>query len=352
MMANAALPHRGRGHHLVRHRLRPRLHLPARRGRPRLPPAAARGRGGVRGGLPRQERPRHRRSTSTITVHAGAGAYICGEETALLDSLEGRRGQPRLQAAVPRPSPASTPARPSVNNVESHRLDPGDHARTAPTGSRAWAPRSRPASASSACPATSRTPGPVRGAARHHAARAARHGRRHARPAAQAEVLDPGRLVDAVVHRRAPRRAARLRVGRPRPGRCSAPARCRSSTRPICVVRAVDALDRLLQARVLRQVHPVPRGHVVAQADPRAGSSTGRADEEDIDKLARHLRQHPRPLASAPSATARRAPITSASSTSATSTSSTCTLGGCPFDRDAVDAVRQATSDEKEPASA
>src|SRR3954451_9035096 len=30
-----------------------------------------------------------------ITVHRGAGAYICGEETALLDSLEGRRGQPR-----------------------------------------------------------------------------------------------------------------------------------------------------------------------------------------------------------------------------------------------------------------
>ncbi|MEE3701807.1 NADH-quinone oxidoreductase subunit F, partial [Mannheimia haemolytica] len=30
-----------------------------------------------------------------VVVHAGAGAYICGEETALLDSLEGRRGQPR-----------------------------------------------------------------------------------------------------------------------------------------------------------------------------------------------------------------------------------------------------------------
>ena len=30
-----------------------------------------------------------------LTVHAGAGAYICGEETALLDSLEGYRGQPR-----------------------------------------------------------------------------------------------------------------------------------------------------------------------------------------------------------------------------------------------------------------
>ena len=31
-----------------------------------------------------------------VVVHAGAGAYICGEETALLDSLEGYRGQPRL----------------------------------------------------------------------------------------------------------------------------------------------------------------------------------------------------------------------------------------------------------------
>lgn len=37
-----------------------------------------------------------------ITVHAGAGAYICGEETALLDSLEGRRGQPRLRPPSPR----------------------------------------------------------------------------------------------------------------------------------------------------------------------------------------------------------------------------------------------------------
>ena len=35
-----------------------------------------------------------------IIVHAGAGAYICGEETALLDSLEGRRGQPRLRPPV------------------------------------------------------------------------------------------------------------------------------------------------------------------------------------------------------------------------------------------------------------
>jgi NADH-quinone oxidoreductase subunit F len=36
-----------------------------------------------------------------IVVHNGAGAYICGEETALLDSLEGKRGQPRLKPPFP-----------------------------------------------------------------------------------------------------------------------------------------------------------------------------------------------------------------------------------------------------------
>jgi NADH-quinone oxidoreductase subunit F len=37
----------------------------------------------------------------TLWVHRGAGAYICGEETALLDSLEGRRGNPRLKPPFP-----------------------------------------------------------------------------------------------------------------------------------------------------------------------------------------------------------------------------------------------------------
>jgi NADH-quinone oxidoreductase subunit F len=36
-----------------------------------------------------------------ITLHVGAGAYICGEETALLDSLEGKRGQPRTKPPFP-----------------------------------------------------------------------------------------------------------------------------------------------------------------------------------------------------------------------------------------------------------
>jgi NADH-quinone oxidoreductase subunit F len=53
-----------------------------------------------------------------LIVHAGAGAYICGEETALLDSLEGFRGQPRLRP--PFPAVAGLYACPTVvNNVES-----------------------------------------------------------------------------------------------------------------------------------------------------------------------------------------------------------------------------------------
>ncbi len=59
-----------------------------------------------------------------ITVHAGAGAYICGEETALLDSLEGLRGQPRLKP--PFPAVAGLYARPTVvSNVETIASVPG-----------------------------------------------------------------------------------------------------------------------------------------------------------------------------------------------------------------------------------
>jgi len=52
-----------------------------------------------------------------VIVHSGAGAYICGEETALLDSLEGYRGQPRLKP--PFPAVAGLYSAPTVvNNVE------------------------------------------------------------------------------------------------------------------------------------------------------------------------------------------------------------------------------------------
>jgi len=58
-----------------------------------------------------------------VYVHTGAGAYICGEETALLNSLEGRRGEPRLKP--PFPAQVGAFGCPStVNNVETIAIMP------------------------------------------------------------------------------------------------------------------------------------------------------------------------------------------------------------------------------------
>jgi len=58
-----------------------------------------------------------------VFVHRGAGAYICGEETAMIESLEGKKGQPRLKP--PFPAGAGLYGCPStVNNVESIAVSP------------------------------------------------------------------------------------------------------------------------------------------------------------------------------------------------------------------------------------
>jgi NADH-quinone oxidoreductase subunit F len=55
--------------------------------------------------------------TINIWVHRGAGAYICGEETALMNSLEGKRGNPRIKP--PFPAVSGVFAQPTtINNVE------------------------------------------------------------------------------------------------------------------------------------------------------------------------------------------------------------------------------------------
>ena len=60
---------------------------------------------------------------SIFIVTIGAGAYICGEETALLESLEGRKGMPRMKP--PFPAGAGLYGCPTtVNNVESIAVVP------------------------------------------------------------------------------------------------------------------------------------------------------------------------------------------------------------------------------------
>jgi NADH-quinone oxidoreductase subunit F len=58
-----------------------------------------------------------------ITIHVGAGAYICGEETGLMNSLEGRRGQPRVKPPFPAAFGAfGMPT--TINNVETLSIVP------------------------------------------------------------------------------------------------------------------------------------------------------------------------------------------------------------------------------------
>ncbi len=99
------------------------------------------------------------RTTSTagpsiIYVHHGAGAYICGEETALLESLEGKKGMPRLKP--PFPANMGLYGCPTtVNNVEIDRGGARRYCVAARRGSPASASPTTPAPSCSAFPATS-----------------------------------------------------------------------------------------------------------------------------------------------------------------------------------------------------
>ena len=101
----------------ARDRVEGRLHLHPRRVPRRVRGAAGGGRRGRAAGL---------FGDVEITVHRGAGAYICGEETALLDSLEGRRGQPRPRPPFP-PVQGLYNAPTQINNVCTIATVPIDH---------------------------------------------------------------------------------------------------------------------------------------------------------------------------------------------------------------------------------
>lgn len=95
--------------------VRDELHLAKARLRAAIDEARAKGYLG--------ERPFGQSWSVEIHVHTGAGAYICGEETALLNSLEGRRGEPRLKP--PFPAQCGAFGQPTtVNNLETIAIIP------------------------------------------------------------------------------------------------------------------------------------------------------------------------------------------------------------------------------------
>ena len=290
-------------------------------------------------GLPRQEHPRHR-LRPRHTVHAGAGAYICGEETALLDSLEGARPA-AAQAAVPgRRGPVRAPDRRQQRRDD--RLGAVHHRSTAPTGSPAMGtekshrarhllpvrPRNKPGQYEAPLGITLRELLDMAGGMR---------------DGHELKFWTPGRLVDAAVHRRAPRRAARLRVGRR--GRVDA----RHAGAPDL------RRDGLRRARRRCAGPSSTRTSPAASARRAARGPTGSSRSSSASSTARAPRRTSRSCST--SATTSSAGRSARSATARRARSPLDPVlprrvprhlhGGCPFDP-SVHAVRQA-ADAKEP---
>ena len=254
------------------------LHLLPRRVRARSR-AADRGlQRGVRTRRARRARSSARTFSLDLVIHPGAGAYICGEETALLESLEGKRGFPRIKPPY-FPAAIGLYGEPTVvNNVETmsnlpwiveqrwrglrgarrRQLDGHATVRALRAG------RSAPAGTSSRC---RRRRSATSSSTRASAAGSTTDG---------AEGDHPRRGLGAVVRSGAPRPRPRSRRGRQ--GRLDARLGLdrRHGRDDLRGARRV-ADHAVLPPRVLRAVHAVPRGRGLAGEDPAAHRGRARA---------------------------------------------------------------------------
>ena len=269
-----------------------------------------------------------------LVVHAGAGAYICGEETALLDSLEGRRGQPRLRP--PFPAVAGLYACPTVvNNVESIASVPAV-VRCGVDWFKSMGSDKSPGFTLYSLSGHVTTPGQYEaplGITLRELLEL--RGRRAGWP--QAQVLDAGRIVDAAAHRRTPRHPTGLRE--------HGQGRLDAGHQGVADLRRDDVrgargptVDAVLRPRILRQVHAVPRGHLLAGPDlrtaggrsRRAGGEATRGRQEQARRTSRSYSTSPMRSSGSPSARSATAPPARSSrpsSTSATNTSPISTVG-------------------------
>ena len=218
-----------------------------------------------------------------IIVHRGAGAYICGEETALLESLEGKRGQPRPRPPFP-PVEGLYMAPTQINNVCTIATVP----LILDMGAEAFARTGVPSSTGHRDLlrlGERRAAGQLRAAARDADAQAHLRLRRRHRRRPRAEGGHPGRLVGAARCAGSDRRAARLRLAR-RDRHVLRRRLADRRGRPLLHGAARAALDEVLHARVVRQVHAVPRGDALDGAAARADRGRRRRARADIDLLA------------------------------------------------------------------
>ena len=283
----------------------------------------------------------------TIVLHRGAGAYICGEETALLESLEGKRGQPRTKP--PFPAVAGLYASPSlINNVETIATVP----KIIELGAKEYAKIGVPPD-SSGTRVFSLSGNVVNGGNYElpmgvtlreliYDVGGGDPGR------AAAEGGHPRRLLGAGPDRRPDRHAARRDLD----GRGGLDARLRRDDRhrrPLLHGAARPAGRAVLHARVLRQVHAVPRGHALDGADPRVdrgGDGVARTTSTCCSTSATGSSAS----ASARSATRPRCRWRATSTSSAPSSRSTSTAAArCTASRRSRTSSRRSTSTRTHP---
>ena len=220
-----------------------------------------------------------------IEIRQGAGAYICGEETALFNSIEGYRGEPRNKPPFPVDARALRQADGGQQRRDA-RQRARHRARGRPGVRRRSAPRARPGTKLFCVSGHVARPGVYEVAVRHDAARAARAGRRRARrPRRSRRSCSAARPAAFVAPGRA-RRAAHVRGHAGGRRRRSARASSWSSTTRSTCRGMLHADRRLLPRRVLRPVRAVPGRHRApgGGAAP-AARAAGRAAAVD-DELA------------------------------------------------------------------
>ena len=190
-----------------------------------------------------------------LEVRVGAGAYVCGEETSLLESLEGKRGM--VRAKPPLPAHKGLFGQPTViNNVLSLAAVPFILAE----GAKAYARlRHGPLARHHADPARRQHQAwrPVRDRVRHHARRTRRRHRRRHRHRPPGARGAGRRTARRLFPARAVRHAVRLR-GLRRARRADRPWRHRRVRRHRRHGQAGALRHGVLRHRILRQVHAVP----------------------------------------------------------------------------------------------
>ena len=228
-----------------------------------------------------------------VTVYRGAGAYICGEETALLDSLEGKRGQPRPRPPFP-PVQGLYMSPTQINNVCTIATVPA----ILELGADGFAQIGTPSSPGTVLFSLSgnvEKPGNYElelGTSMRELIYTHGGGIAGGR---ELKAIIPGGSSVPVLTARPDRHAARLRLDR-RDRDVLRRRRADRDRRPLLHGAARAALDEVLHARVVRQVHAVPRGDALDGAAP--GEDRGRRRRARRPRpAAEGLRPDPRQVA-------------------------------------------------------